>query len=248
MIVNESFKKGFLTGLSMNPLYAGEGGIPPEPEKLKPVVRLELNGNLDNTGTDDSFTVSTNGVPITYEEGLNGKQCYSAKVINEIRVNGDFASLFNNECTLICFVKCEQLSSTSLNRRILYTPHSSGYTLIAELRKSTTAGQNGLAELSFGGTGYYYGMSNINNNEWVCLAVLIKKGMLTLWQSDSDTTTGVSNANTVKTPTAAYIALSHYNSSSSSAYYLRGCIQDFRVYDKCLSYDELKEIAKEGGL
>lgn len=53
MIVNESFKKGLITGLSMNPLYVGEGTEKDNSMKAKIVEFKDFDNHTENVAFEN---------------------------------------------------------------------------------------------------------------------------------------------------------------------------------------------------
>ena len=242
MIVNESFKKGFVTGLSMNPLYVGEGGTP---EKPKPLIRLEFNGNLDNTGTDKNFSIVVNGVAVSYADGFGGKKCYDTSYDNEVKLIGDFAKLMNSECTYTMFVKCNPITEQH-DRRFFYMPYPLTRALFLSAYRGSSASTSGRLEFNLEGSSYRTEMPKISDGIWRLVALIVKKNLPTVWVSREDAMLTVERKGIVVEPSDTdRIYINYETTSSTKRFFKDGFVQDFRVYDRCLSYEELREIAKE---
>lgn len=196
-------------------------------------VWLPLNGNLENKGAS-GITVTNNGATIN-DSGKIGK-CYDFGAVNSAWINTDYTyDSINTNWSLACWVKptgkgCVVRSNTK------YSP-------IIDFQGTN----NGLRVFYWYSTSSYY-MISLNKTEtpndvWAHICVTSNGSIMSLYLNGAlKSTTNISGNPTPYITGHLQIGYSEVMGVSESLFH--GSLNDIRIYDHCLSKQEVKEIAQ----
>lgn len=191
-------------------------------------IWLPLNGNLENKGISD-ITVINNGATIN-NSGKIGK-CYTFNS-NNIVLNG--VNLSNiSALSVACWIKNTNTSST---QTIINCRKAVGNGLAVFLLGGKIRFDIGNANCTFNWT---YNFSN-----WTHICCTVKGNVRKLYVNGvlQEETTVAATYDTFGT--IASIGMSSANTASPSGNILYADLNDFRLYDHCLSTLEVKEISQ----
>lgn len=200
-------------------------------------VWLPLNGNLNNQGLSD-VAITNNGTTVN-NSGKIGK-CYAFDGSQFITlVSDDIQNIFQtpqSKFSMTCWI---YLNSDETDRVIIFGNYSANPFVNWELVA------NGSQRLCVGGTSNYTTKANgaiVPKETWTHIAVTYD-GNLTTFYVNGILQGAYSGANTLTTKTATNTFwLGSDNRSGATR--LKGRMNDFRLYDHCLSKKEVEEISK----
>ena len=193
-------------------------------------IWLPLNGNLNNQGLN-TYTISNTGVIDSL--GKIGS-CYSYSKQYTL-ISGDIISNLS-KFSISCWVYLTNASTYN----IFTSENSSGYWQFL-LGNNSIKVRDSVSGLS--GSRIDKTITAIPSSVWVHVTVVYDKGVVKVYQNGvlKDTLTFHSGA-TMNTHDKMYIGADGLNNTSS---YPGNCkINDFRVYNHCLSDKEVSEISK----
>ena len=193
-------------------------------------IWLPLNGNLNNQGLN-TYTISNTGVIDSL--GKIGS-CYSYSKQYTL-ISGDIISNLS-KFSISCWVYLTNASTYN----IFTSENSSGYWQFL-LGNNSIKVRDSVSGLS--GSRIDKTITAIPSSVWVHVTVVYDEGVVKVYQNGvlKDTLTFHSGA-TMNTHDKMYIGADGLNNTSS---YPGNCkINDFRVYNHCLSDKEVSEISK----
>lgn len=193
-------------------------------------IWLPLNGNLNNQGLN-TYTISNTGVIDSL--GKIGS-CYSYSKQYTL-ISGDIISNLS-KFSISCWVYLTNASTYN----IFTSENSSGYWQFL-LGNNSIKVRDSVSGLS--GSGIDKTITAIPSSVWVHVTVVYDEGVVKVYQNGvlKDTLTFHSGA-TMNTHDKMYIGADGLNNAST---YPGNCkINDFRVYNHCLSDKEVSEISK----
>ena len=205
-------------------------------------VWLPLNGDIKNYGASDITTSLLSGTSYS-DSGKIGKALYNSG-------DGQGVNLQN------CMSKLSQYTKYSMCAWVYMTSTATNHSssILSSGNWNTSASQ-----CCFGFYNYSNGYGTLlcpNKSGWSGGISLSSKIQLVTWYHvcityDGTTTKGYINGSYVGSYANGGITASSETNNAyvgSATYYtgftLKGYINDFRIYDHCLSYDEVKEISK----
>lgn len=200
-------------------------------------VWLPLNGDLHNQGLNQNLTISNHNATIN-NNGKIGKCYYFDGNQQWLQFNSSLGNFYNNDWSITCWIK-----PTDRTRSVILSEYSAvGASNIA--LELLTSGHvrvywNGAPDINFTSAGI------LPLNEWTHLTVTkqnrdIKVYFNGEWKSTythtDDFSTRISNA---------YPRIGNdYRGNSNNTVSYQGYLNDFRMYNHCLSPKEVEEIAK----
>lgn len=194
---------------------------------------LPLTGSFDNKGVSSNSITGTN---TTFN--ANGKigSCCSLTGNGYIKLAKALFNASSTEFSYCCWVKVNTTDSMCLySNRSAINPN--GFTIFINNSGKILFDTGERMEISYA----------INTNTWTHLAFIWKKnGEKQLFVNGSYTAGATSQTSnpTGATTVNAFIGASQDSTTTVSANYLNGYINDVRIYDHCLSALEIKEISK----
>lgn len=212
-------------------------------------VWLPLNGDIKNYGASD-LVFSNNGVT-SNASGKIGSCYYSPDYSSYSLISNKILTLGNKQ-SMFCWVKFVNLtSSSSLGGAMVGQhryPSNTGMGLTFKYVSSTT----GYLSINTGtGSGRTYNTycssTLLQANTWYHVGYTYDGSTVKLYVNG--VLDGTHNVGTLSNP-ADYVHVFAWSFSSSSGtdiyggYHLYGYLNDVRIYDNVVSYDEVKEISK----
>ena len=198
-------------------------------------VWLPLNGNLNNQGLSD-ITVTNRGATAN-NSGKIGS-CYSFDTGKYLTVTRPAA--VTKEISYSCWVNITSWNSTTYDCILSIATGSSWYSSIATLCRNGS-GTNLTWNIADGSSrSYVNSKTSLSLNTWYHVACTYDGAKLRIYINGVED----SSASTSLTPNYGSANL-YIGSWSGDNYNLKGCLNDVRVYDHCLSAKEVKEISKE---
>lgn len=197
-------------------------------------VWLPLNGDLHNQG------ISNVNITTTATVNTNGKigSCYSFSG-NYITLSPSIINKDSTEFSFTCWAKFNNIAQMCLFSNRIAT-NNAGITIFVF---NDTGGKKILFD-----TGDRWTLTRsaaLPTNEWIHLAFTWKKGVQKCLYINGilDGSASTSGNPTGATATTNLIGGSH-NSTTTTANYMNGYLNDVRIYDHCLSPAEVKEISQ----
>ena len=197
---------------------------------------LPLNGTLDNKGTA-SVTVTNDGA--TVETAGKIGSCYSFNNTHIILDSTDVQNMFASTTQPFSFACWIYLNSDETDRVIIFGNYNANPFVNWELSAGCAP------RLAVGGTSNYTtksGTAVVPKTTWTHIAVTYD-GTTTCFYQNGVLTDSASGANTLTTKTSSnrfWLG----SDSRNDATRLKGRMNDFRLYDHCLSKAEVHEIAQ----
>lgn len=193
-------------------------------------VWLPLNGNIENKGLSN-ITIVNDGATID-DSGKIGK-CYSFDG-NDDFISVDYPQSFNNNWTYCCWI----YNDDAAGRSIFYGDFSLPNTGNISIEKTTAEKvrfywNNGNPDVTFNN-------SIIATSAWTHLALTYDGTVVSCYINGTLTDTR-SGALTSVTKTGLYY-IGRDGRTGGTAF--KGKMNDFRIYDECLSDKQIKEISK----
>ena len=184
-------------------------------------IWLPLNGNLKSCGLTQVEAINNGGV--VSDDGKIGK-CYSLNgTSNTINTGYGNGLSTGDELSVCLWVKPNGTNESKMAFRTLGTSPGRLYVGI----------KNGTWNLSFGNTAWGRTTSApITDGSWQHIVVTIKNGLAKLY---CDGKFVESFSNTFELPSNIVLG-------GSSSYYFKGFYNDVRIYDNCLSDEDIKEL------
>lgn len=193
-------------------------------------VWLPLNGDLHNQGLNN-IIMTNNGATID-NNGKIGK-CYSFNGTSNVIYNRNI-SINCNKLSMCCWIY--RTTSHTGDGYISSLNNGAGYADAAIALDSPTS-----TSVCFVGGGNYSLTATISPNTWNHIAVTYD-GTKVIGYLNGQKVGEVTNTQ-ILTRTQLAIGC-RCNSTNSFIYYFPGKLNDFRLYDHCLSMKEVKEISK----
>ena len=207
-------------------------------------VWLPLNGNIKNQGLSNlKFSLSGSGIT-TDSTGKIGS-CYKrASIRSGGRIASNTTINLNGSISMFCWAKVTACVGDTANGLVSNHSHANntgfGITVkqvsASDFRISCSTG-NGSSRTYM----TYYGTTNIKD-KWCHLGLTYNKtsNTLKLWVNGSCEYTGTYT----NSSRADYIWIFDWSTTYSDASYQPACsINDVRIYDHCLSEDEIHELS-----
>lgn len=200
-------------------------------------VWLPLNGNLNNYGLSN-VQITNSGTTVN-NNGKIGK-CYAFDGSQFIKlVSNDIQDIFQTPQSCFSMACWIYLNTDETDRVIIFGNYSANPFVNWELLADCTQ------RLAAGGTSNYTNKTNsyvIPKEKWTHIAVTYN-GNLTTFYVNGILQGAYTGANTMTTKTASNTFwLGSDNRSGATR--LKGRMNDFRLYDHCLSKKEIEEISK----
>lgn len=201
-------------------------------------VWLPLNGDLKNLGCSD--IIATNNGATVDNNGKIGK-CYSFDGADD-RIYANNVSISNQEMSACCWVKFNNLTNNNYPYIFALGSNVSGTSIQLGLAYWKTDGKLHLVGHGSETASTYAPILNT----WTHLCITIK-GNQTLLYVNGVLNSTITNANSPKTQTCLCIGArpnSTAGAGTAISYPMNCCLNDFRIYDHCLSALEIKEISQ----
>ena len=199
-------------------------------------IWLPLNGDFHNQGTIGNLNFSTNGTITDTDEGKIGK----AKEFTSARVQAPLSYTLGSEITVACWIYCTAL------------PSSGGNAWILELGGTNSGYANALVGMSLNSTdkfvvclgGVYYSsiVVNLAVNTWYHFAYTWDGSTWKVYKNGEIIQTFTKNVNDLTLTTSTNFSIGSNVANSNSK--LKGRLNDIRIYNKCLSDNEIKKLAQ----
>ena len=200
-------------------------------------VWLPLNGNLNNLGLDGNLNIVNNGATVNASGKIG--QCYS--------FNGNDQMIAINSPTVFNIFKggTQQFSITfwvlheDTRRAIIF----GDWSLANSIGFNVELSGGHQVRFYWNGSPDWYPSINVGQNTWTHLAIVYNGTTLTVYKNGV-VTSGISWTGPLaaRNKTAGEFRLGRDARTTDTA--LKGRLNDFRIYDHCLSVKEVEEISK----
>lgn len=198
-------------------------------------IWLPLTKDLRNQGLSD-VTVTNNGAAFNSAGKLGG--CYNFTTSSYQKIGFPYSLANYTEFTVCVWVK--PVSTTITGCLFTFINPNDYWQFVI-----TNGNSVGIRDNSSGETGSRkdYTLGSFVANVWTHLAISYNKGIVKIYKDGvlfSTNNTGGSAMNNYSGTNAAI----GESVTSSSSYYFAGSVNDFRIYDHCLSPMEVKQLSK----
>ena len=193
-------------------------------------VWLPLNGNMENKGL--SNIVATNSGTIINNNGKIG-QCYEFDG-NDDFISIDYSQCFNKYWTYCCWI----YNDDSGGRGVLYGDYGLSNTVNINIEKWT----NETIRLYWNNSeDLYFSRSALPVGKWTHLALSYDGTEVIVYINGIKSESKEQVLNAINKTTGLFL-LGRDNRTGTTAF--KGKMNDFRLYDECLSSKQIREIAK----
>ena len=199
------------------------------------LVHLPLNGTLENKGLSN---INMTGTPAYDDNGKIGKCVkFDATLTNKLYDSEQCPDIKLTEELTYCLWLNNQRTSEDTGSQYAFTvgrADGSTYGYGVNVRMSSVL-------LFFGNTSYNI---SITNNTWTHIAFTKKGNQICTYKNGQLVNTYTFSGTLPEYTQYSGLGLGYFKYSSYSIYPSRCSINDFRIYDHCLSPKEVKEISK----
>ena len=193
-------------------------------------IWLPLNGNLNNQGLSN-IEIINNGATIDTSGKIGS--CYSFDGSDDF-ISVNYPQSFNNNWTYCCWI----YNDDSGGRSIFYGDFSLPNTGNISIEKTT--GEKVRFYWNNGSPDITFNNSIIPVGKWTHLAITYNGTIVTVYINGIQTDTRNGTLTSVTKTGLYYIG----RDGRTGATAFKGKMNDFRIYDECLSQKQIKEIAK----